>query len=399
MSATSATKPKLAYIGCWFNRDMYSHNCSDLINALRRRGADVKVITSNCRCFSSAQKFDISVDELINGDCKAVRLPHAPANPGRKKHGLVKYLVVKMLRLDVWLAAMRGVLYYRNTRFADIVHYDQVLEAFGVIPLYVLALLAARKRRQLFVTVHEVDPFQRRHKWINSLYGRCAQVIVYSENMKKEIVGLGVDPHRVAVTRYPAVVTGIEPAERSRYVFFGGHNILNGKGYPELLGALKILKSRAIAIQLAIYVGHGCNGLDRAREMAASSGLEDLIEWKDFFTGSELAAAYQTCKTCIVPYTGGSARHVLTTAMTNGTPVIATRNVDIPEYLGPFGIYIDGSSESIADAVCDIESGKTDVRALGQRLRWKAIDELDVTKVAENLLRIYGMPLENIESS
>jgi glycosyltransferase involved in cell wall biosynthesis len=399
MSSASVAKPTIAYIGCWFNRDMYSHNCSDLINALRKRGADIKVITSNCRCFSSAQRFDIAVDELINSDCSAVKIPHAPADPGKKKHGLFKYLLVKILRLHIWLGAARGILYYKNSRSADVIHYDQVLEAFGVIPLYVLAFLAARKRKRLFVTVHEIDPFQRKHKWMNSLYHRCTQVIVYSENMKREIVALGVDPNRVVVTKYPAVVSDIGAKERSKYVFFGGHSILRGKGYLELLGALRILKARNVPIRLLIYVGHGCNGLEEAREMAQSPDLEGLIEWKDFFTGIELASAYQTCKACVVPYTSGSARHPLTTAMTNGTPVIATHNVDIPEYLGSLGIYIDGSSESIANAICDIENGKTDIRPLGSGLRKKAIDELDVAKVAENLCAIFRERQGRFESA
>jgi hypothetical protein len=33
--------------------------------------------------------------------------------------------------------------------------------------------------------------------------------------------------------------------------------------------------------------------------------------------------------------------------MVNATPVIATRAVDIPEYLGELGIYVDGTAESI----------------------------------------------------
>lgn len=381
--------PRIAFIGCWFNRDMYSHNCSDLINALRKRGANIDVITSNCRCYSSAQRFDISVDELINGDCRAVKIPHAPANPGKKKHGPFKYLIVKTLRLDIWLAAARGVLYYRNARSADIIHYDQVLEAFGVIPLYVLAALVGKERGKLFVTIHELDPFQRKHPWVNRLYRRCASVLVYSENMKREVVALGVDPNRVIITKYPAVVSEIGATKRSRYIFFGGHTILSGKGFPELLGAMRVLRARGVPIQLVIYVGHGCNGLVEAREMAAAADLGGMIEWKDFFTGVELATAYQACKACIVPYASGSARHALTTAMANGTPVIATRKVDIPEYLGPDGIYVDGSSESIADAVCDIENGKVDLETLGLRLRKKAIDDLDVGKVAEKLCIVY----------
>jgi glycosyltransferase involved in cell wall biosynthesis len=389
MSNMKTVHPRIAYIGCWFNRDMYSHNCSDLINALRKHGADLQVITSNCRCYSSAQRFDISPKELINLECRVVKIPHAPANPGRTKHGLFKYLVVKTLRLDIWLAAVRGVLYYGNTRFADIIHYDQVLEAFGAIPLLVLAVLVGKERRKLFVTVHEIDPFQRKYAWVNRIYRRCTRVIVYSENMKEAVVALGVDPSQIVVTKYPAVVSPIGTAKRAKYIFFGGHSILRGKGYPELLGAMRILKSRGVPIRLLIYVGHGCNGLEEAQTMAGSADLIGMIEWRDFFTGSELAAAYRGCKASIVPYTSGSARHALTTAMVNGTPVIATRHVDIPEYLGTDGIYIDGSAESIADAVCEIEHGKTDVQALGLRLRAKAVDDLDVGKIAKNLCAIY----------
>ena len=59
--------------------------------------------------------------------------------------------------------------------------------------------------------------------------------------------------------------------------------------------------------------------------------------------------------------------------MVNATPVVATRAVDIPEYLGELGIYIDGSSASIVDAVLEIESGRRDLIALGSDLRAKAL--------------------------
>ena len=97
---------------------------------------------------------------------------------------------------------------------------------------------------------------------------------------------------------------------------------------------------------MVIYVGYGCNGLDEAKELAIRKNVADMIQWQDFYTGEELAKVYQQSKACIIPFTGGSARHPLTCAMVNATPVIATRAVDIPEYLGDLGIYIDGSGVS-----------------------------------------------------
>jgi glycosyltransferase involved in cell wall biosynthesis len=383
------SRPRVAFIGCWFHRDIYSHNCSNLVNSLHKRGVNINVVTSNCRCFSSAQRFDIATSELINTECVPIRIRHAPRNPGRKD-GLLKYLAVRILRLDVWLALLRGFLYHRKVHRSDIIHYDQVLEAFGAIQFFVLLLFTRRAPKRLFVTVHEIDSFQRRHLWINRLYNRCAGVIVYSDIMKSAVVSLGVNPEKVSVTKYGVPVHQLPGGVRTRYIFFGGHNILSGKGYISLLEALAILKARAVPIRLLIYVGHGCNGAEQAHALAARMGVDDMIEWSELFSGADLASAYQTCKACIIPYTAGSARHPVTTAMANATPVIGTRFADIPEYLGSLGIYVDGSGESVADAICDIEKGRTDLLTLGTALRQKAIEEFDFSRVAAKIESLYA---------
>jgi glycosyltransferase involved in cell wall biosynthesis len=383
-----ATPVHLAYIGCWYKNDMYSHNCSNLVNSLRDVGTAVDVITSNCRCFSSAQKFSIAEDELINTQCSRIAIPHAPRTPG-KKHGMIKYLAVKALRLDLLLAAARGCLYYKGARHADVIHFDQVLEAFGCIPLFILISLADLAGKHVVVTVHEIDPFQLKHRRFNRLYGKCAQVFVYSENMKQQIIDLGALAENIKVIRYGARIPEVSAMERTNYIYFGGHNIGRGKGYVEMLDALGILKSSGVRISLVIYVGYGCNGLAKAQELAIAKGVADMIQWQDFYSADELARAYQQSKACIIPFTGGSARHPLTTAMVNATPVIATRAVDIPEYLGELGIYFEGNAASIAEAIATIEGGCTDLRALGNSLRGKALVELDYLKIAEELSAEY----------
>jgi glycosyltransferase involved in cell wall biosynthesis len=375
---------RLAYIGCWYKNDMYSHNCSNLVGSLRGTGMRVDVITSNCRCFSTAQKFSIAKDELINQQCSTIAIPHAPANPGRK-HGLLKYFAVKALRLDLILAAARGFLYYKRSRQADVIHFDQVLEAFGCIPLFILIVLAGWFDKRVVVTVHEIDPFQRAHRWLNRLYDKCAEVLVFSENMKQQIVELGVAENKIKVIRYGTLVPELVDHDRKNYIYFGGHNIMRGKGYIELLDALAALKSRHTPIAVVIYVGYGCNGLTEAKELAVRNGVADSIEWQDFYSGAELAAVYQRSKACLIPYTAGSARHPLTCAMVNATPVIATRAIDIPEYLGELGIYVDGNAASIVDVIIQAESGRHDLHGLGQRLRAKALRELDYNKIAQEL--------------
>ena len=395
------SKPvRLAYIGCWYKNDMYSHNCSNLVDSLRGAGMAVDVITSNCRCFSSAQKFSMAKEELINEQCSGIAIPHAPRTPG-KKHGLLKYWAVKVLRLDLISAAARGFLYYKRARHADVIHFDQVLEAFGCIPLFILISLAARSGKKVVVTVHEIDPFQLEHKRFNHLYNKCAEVLAYSENMKQQLVALGASADKIRVIRYGARIPELVAADRKQYIYFGGHNISRGKGYAELLDALTILKGRGLRIPLVIYVGYGCNGLEEAKQLAVQKNVADMIQWQDFYSADELANVYQRSKACIIPFTGGSARHPLTSAMVNGTPVIATRAVDIPEYLGDLGIYVDGSAKSIADSIIEIENGGRDLKGLAEKLRAKALKELDYGKIAQDLSgeysRIGGEQLVNLE--
>lgn len=386
---TQAKPVRLAYIGCWYKNDMYSHNCSNLVDSLRTAGTQVDVVTSNCRCFSSAQCFAIAQEELINTKCSAIAIPHAPREPG-KKHGMLKYLAVKALRLDLFLATARGFLYFKRARHADVIHFDQVLEAFGCIPLYALTSFAARSHKRVVVTVHEIDPMQKKYKWINRMYDKCAEVLVFSENMKQQVVALGAEAGKIKVVRYGAVIPKLVPADRSHYIYFGGHFIMRGKGYPELVGALALLRAKGTKIRLVIYVGYGCNGLEEAKELANRKEVADMIQWQDFYTGEELAKVYQRSKACIIPFTGGSARHPLTCAMVNATPVIATRAVDIPEYLGELGIYIDGNAASIFHAISEIENGHKNVRALGENLRAKALAQLDYNKIAQELSQEYS---------
>jgi glycosyltransferase involved in cell wall biosynthesis len=265
---------------------------------------------------------------------------------------------------------------------ANIIHFDQVSGSVsGAYHSSSWSNLADVFHKKVVVTVHEIDPFQREHLGLNRLYNKCAEVLVYSEDMKRQLVSLGVNPEKIKTIRYGAVIPELKSVERTKYIYFGGHNIRRGKGYEELLKALAILKTKEIRMPLTIYVGHGCNGLLEARDAADRAGVADMIEWREFYSGDELAEVYQRSKACIIPYTGGSARHPVSCAMVNATPVIATRAVDIPEYLGELGVYVDGSAESIADAIVRIEEGSLDIGSLGSQLRAKAT-ELETQKIA-----------------
>jgi glycosyltransferase involved in cell wall biosynthesis len=137
-------------------------------------------------------------------------------------------------------------------------------------------------------------------------------------------------------------------------------------------------------------VGNGCNGLAEAKLMAERCGVSDMIEWSEFIWGDDVVAAYQRSKACLVPFTSGSGRQPVTCAMASGIPVIGTRSVDIPEYLGDLGIYVEPNGQSIADAVLRIERASAAEIDKGASLRLKAIAELDYDGIAEEVNSLYS---------
>ena len=111
-----------------------------------------------------------------------------------------------------------------------------------------------------------------------------------------------------------------------------------------------------------------------------------MIDWREFLSGDELDHAYQTSKASIIPYTSGSARHPVSSAMANATPIIATRAVDIPEYIGSLGVYIEGTGESIAAEIEKIERTPDATAGMGEALRAKAAADLDFDQIAKEVV-------------
>ena len=261
----------ISMIGCWFGGDMYAHHFMSLIRGIsREKGINVKLVTSNCNCFSSAQRFGVARDELLDNNCKVVKLPYAPLEPNRK-HGALKYNLVKYSRLNYLLEAMRGVSFFLRAKDADVIHFDQVLRAFGILSFASLLGLARLAGKKVAVTVHELDPLQVKYKGLTKLYNFADKVIVFSEGSRNELKGLGVKDARIVVLPFAVSMGPLSHCERDGFIFFGGHNILKGKGFDTLLDALKALQVRGRKTKVAIYTGHGCNGLEEAKKAASDT--------------------------------------------------------------------------------------------------------------------------------
>jgi len=380
----------ICMIGCWYKNDMYSHHLNNLIEVLDKQpDINLRLVTSNCNCYSSAQRYSIANEELLNSHCIAIKIPYAPPEPS-KHYGMLKYQIAKIFRLNWILETLRGIQFYRTTRKCDIVHFDQVLRSFGVLSFTTLLFLSRISGKKLIVTVHELDPLQEKYKGLNKHYSRASKLIVFSNGFRDKLISLGIDPDKIKTMPFCAPLEPIMGLRRDQFIYFGGHNLLKGKGFDTLLDALKILQSRGQEPKIIIYTGKGCNGLEEGKQKVSDMGLDKFIRWSEFLYGTNLANEYQKSIACLIPYTGGSGRHAVTSAMANATPVIATKKADLPEYLGESGIYVkENSARELADAIEYLMNNPEVVKSLGSELRSLAEKRFNKDLIGKELLELY----------
>ena len=380
----------ICMIGCWYKDDLYSHSCYNLIQALKTEcNIDVRLVTSNCGCFTSAQRFACTKEELVNTNCAVINIPYAPPSPS-KKYGLLKYYAVKVLQLNTFLEISRGFAFYKTTKDYDLIHFDQVLKSFGFLSFITLLYLSGRNGKKIVVTVHEIDPLQERHRNLNRFYNKADRIIVHSQDLKNELIRLGVKEEKIEVIPFGVTLESLKSVPRDQFIFFGGHRLFKGKGFDTLLNAMKIIKSKGITEKLIIYVGEGCVGLEEGKKVVHDMGLDDTVIWSNFLSGSKLSEAYQKSIACVLPYTGGSGRYPVTSAMANATPVIATRKASLPEYLGDLGVYIkEDSPEELAAAMMYLISNKDKVNSLGGQLRKRVAEQFSWEVIAKKISNSY----------
>jgi glycosyltransferase involved in cell wall biosynthesis len=380
----------VSMIGCWYRGDMYSHHFMSLIRRIHKKnGINIKLITSNCNCFSSAQRFGIAHDELLDNSGKIIRLPYAPLEPN-KKGGLLKYNLVKRSRLNYFLEMARGASFFFSSKDADVIHFDQVLRAFGILSFAVLLAFVKMFGKKIVVTVHELDPLQGKYKSLTKLYNFTDKVFVFSEDFKKELTALGVKDEKIEVIPYAVGLEPIKNYKREGFIFFGGHKLLKGKGFDTLLDALKVIKNKGIKTRVVIYTGKGCGGLDAGKREVREKGLDEFIAWSDFLCGPALSEAYQKSAGCLIPFTGGSGRHPATSAMANATPIIATRKAALPEYVGDAGLFIrEGAAEELAEAMMRLIEHPDVAASAGAKLRERAEKLFSADIISERLAAVY----------
>ena len=369
-------------ITCWYHNISMANYSENLINGLMRRDVSVKVVTSHCAC---KYKYRGS-SSLFDGKYCLVSAPFDSYGdePARSR---IQGLIYRTSRIPL------GLLYAKQCRGSDILHYQQSsIYSFGELPL--LTLLTQTKAPPKVVTIHNlyVDRLYRPGNPLRLLprvYHYADALIVHSEQQKDRMIQAGVPEDKLHVVFIGSQEVDLRGLERTRVVFFGSPQEF--KGFFNLLKSLRILCDEGIKINLEVYGIYGKEDEQAAKKEARRNHVENQIQWNGSLSEFEFDEKMQeSIFTFAIPTEPVWGSSIITRAMMNGTPVIATPIGGSSEYLGDAGMYVPPNDPYALASV--IRSLLEDARLredLGKKARQRALQYLSWDAIAEKTIRIY----------
>jgi glycosyltransferase involved in cell wall biosynthesis len=364
-------------ITCWYRNISMANYAGNLINALTRRDVSVKVVTSHCMCKNRYR----DPSSMFQGPHCLVTTPFDffADDPGIS--------VVSAYFYRTTLIPL-GLRYAKHCSDCDILHYQQSsMWSFGELPL--LTLLTQTKVPHKVVTIHNLYksfPLQLQRARV---YNYADAVIVHSEQQKDRMLQVGIPKDKIHVVFHGGHQVNLRGLVRTRVSFFG--EPAEYKGFFTLLKALRILRDEGAKIHLEVYGIYAEEAEQIAKEEARRNNVEDQIQWYGSLSESEFDEKMQESVFTFAVYTHDvSGSSIITRAMMNGTPVIATPLGGSSEYLGDTGTYVPPSDPSaLASAIRSLLENRRLREDLGKKARQRALQYLSWDAIAEQTIRIY----------
>jgi hypothetical protein len=178
------------------------------------------------------------------------------------------------------LVDIRARRYAKLSKDADLVHFHQILNAYGSKAVFHWLNLPSAATR--IVTVHELDADQLDCPARNQDYNRADGIIVHCQEMKDHLTHLNVQPEKIHITLHGTCMPPLlDDKERDGVVFYGGHKIMSGKGIDTLFAAFSIVQ-RQMASHTPVLKIHGYYGTvtpAAAIQLARDAGVTDRVVW------------------------------------------------------------------------------------------------------------------------
>ena len=372
---------KVKIISCWFATS-YGAYSDGLRRALERRlGNEVGIIASNCGCGDAMA----IKRQFQDRRCDYFEFPHImyfkSVNP-------VKYWLRTKARQLIYRERARR--YLTRTGDADVLHFQQTLNAYGSVALFNWLTMPTRAAR--VVTVHELDPYQLDFPESNFKYNRADRIIVHTNKMKEKLISLGVDGERIDIVEQGVEIPPVSNETREGIIFYGGHKPQSGKGLDTLFKAMALVKGLLgpNTPVLKIHGHYGEGAPEYGLRIANETGIADNIRWLNQISNEAAISEYQRSLLCVLPYTGSFAGLPAVNAMANGVPVIGTRLAGLPEHLGDAGIWVEANdAEGLAKTIVDLLNDEVRRRDVAAKGRARAEKLLGWDTIAQKTLDSY----------
>ncbi len=375
---------KIGLITCWYEHQIFSHYARDLREHLVALGVDVKIIASECGCGMSHKT---KRTRILEKPDFFLRMPYPVI-----KHNFSEKRRAIAFKMAMMTNVLRGMELNRICPDCDLLHFQQVNDAFGAETLF--SFLKFPTKTKKMVTVHELDPFQLHFVKLNALYNKAHRVFVYSSFMKKELMALGVEEEKLQVLPLGVRVEPLNGHVKNTIVYYGGHHLLSGKGFQPFLEALRTLKEEGYRYPVRIHGGFSAKDTLDGMQLASKMGLKKEIEWLGKVEGPTLTRVYQEGLLSVIPFTKGTGSFAATLSMANATPVVATDAVELPEYLGDAAVYVPVNNSAIlAEKMRELLNDSQKRQNLAKKLRERAETIFSWENVAKQLLKEYEKAL------
>jgi glycosyltransferase involved in cell wall biosynthesis len=236
------------------------------------------------------------------------------------------------------------------------------------------------------VTAHTLDKTAGLRVLI-ALYNRADKVIVHSEEMRRTLVSLGVNASKIKIIPHGVKVPVLSSEERNEITFFGAP--VKDKGAFILLETLKVLKERGDKTPVHFYGTYNSAEQLAVMMRAKELGVSDCILWggrlseEDF--DNKMQKSMFTFAVYLAPVSGSS---ILTRAMGNATPVIASNIGGLPEYSQNLVIVPPNDVNALADAISKLKRDPALRKQLSNGLRMDAA-RISWDAIASKTLKVY----------
>ena len=365
---------KVGIITCWY-KDLSMADYADNLRRSFDNRVDFQIITAPCVCW---RRF-VGKRNVFQGNCSHSSFPPYLATlESNVAPAILKPLIFFIL---LCLQFLRGVDYLSKCKRCDVIHYQQSsMFQFGMIPLLALLLIPTSKKR--VVTIHWLQALGRL-AFLYRSYNNADKIIVHSADMKKQIQSFGVPDSKIAIIPHGTALPVLLHLPRNEITFFGAPT--EGKGFFTILESLKILREQGRKLKLNVYGIYSEEEKNKAMANALGNGVDDLVVWGGRLSKTDFDRKMQGSTFTLAPYSAYvSGSSIVTSAMGNGTPIIASRIGGIPEYLGEAGLLIEPNEPSLLAAamikLIDDPSLRGRLSEQGrkraERFSWKGVGEM-----------------------